>query len=149
VELFDFEQSLVGEAAALRTLAWQGGGEPVYVDGWPYNAAPLSLLISKGKLGWEGDDEELDAADWDRALDGTANSYLHYAKRRLVWPLAGLTYGDAIALRAAYLSGKPLTLSRNCDEPAENSRGYIFASPPKLQEILANLWSGEAEFDEV
>jgi len=145
-ELWKFQGSLVGDAAPSRTLLWQGGGSPVFTGGWPYTGGPLEVQVSYGRIKWEGENLDLDSVDFSRTLDGTANNYNCFDKRRLTWHLEGIPFSQAMAIRGARLSGELIEVFQDATQDWDMQA--LIPNPPDLREMVAGYYKGDVEFEE-
>ena len=145
LELWEFEGTLTGEAAAARTLAWQGGGSPSYVSGYPYAAAPLVLPF---EYNFEFDYAEgfIESHDRARALDGTLNVYTGAQKKSQDLSLRYFSFSQKTAIEAAGLSGNLLDFYKDADKPM-TFQGYMMGSP-NFTEVSYGLWNGDIELQE-
>lgn len=146
LELWKFQGSLVGDAVSQRPLLWQGGGSSAFADGWPYTGGPLEVQLSYGRIKWEGENLDLDAVDFNRTLDGTANSYNCFDKRRIVWHLEGIPFSQAMAIRGARLSGELIEVF--ADVTQDWDMQALMPTPPDLREMVAGFYKGDVEFEE-
>lgn len=145
LEMWDFEETLNGGAAASRTLAWQGSGEPSYADGYPYAVAPLSLVFGKN-FKYDYREGFIESHDSARALDGTLNVYGGPLKMRLDITVSNIGFPQKTAIEAAHLSGNPMEFSKDGDFPID-FQGYLMV-PPDFRGTHYGRWEGDLEMEE-
>ena len=72
---WNFEESLVDDSESLFTLAWQGGGSPTYVTGYPLEQLTYIFRRNFSRLNDGPEPSWLDTDDNDRAISGAAFGY--------------------------------------------------------------------------
>jgi hypothetical protein len=148
---WEFNDTLLDEAG---NYAWsyQGGGAPVYADGWPYAVAPLTVLFEHNyayghALG------HLEQDDAVRTLDGSYQSYApQVRKRRFRLPFNRMPHSQMTALMAAFASGDTINLYLDANYP-RTCRGRIVSPPEHTSQecVRGNLtyWDGDLEWEEI
>lgn len=141
---WDFTASLADASANRFTLAWQGGGDAAYQDGWPYAAAPVEYVFGRNFR----PEPELGHAETDdvqMALNGRSFSHAGPRLRRGVLEFPAADLEQAVALTAVWEGGREFWLHLDADRPGFKA---VMLYPPVVTPITANLWTVSLEYRE-
>jgi len=122
-----FGDTLIDATPNGFTLAWQGGGDPVFADGWPYSAAPLTYNFEENfnrgfETGYLDLDDKQRAADSSDFTDAAANN-----KRYYKLSFTNLPVSQQAAFTAAW---QPRTSFRFYPDAEKPPAGWFKFTPP-------------------
>jgi hypothetical protein len=142
--VWDFNGTLA-DLSSGYTLAWQGGGSPVYVAGYP--VAPVSFIFtenftSKFERGF------VDPPDAERAEDHTLRRDIPYIKRRYRLPFTTITEEQAIALESAWAASGGLVDLYLDSGNRRTCRGLIINQPTHKGQFYGHF-EGELVIEEL
>lgn len=116
---WNFEESLVDDSENLFTLAWQGGGSPTYVTGYPSVAGPLTYSFRRNfsRMKEGPQPSWLDTDDNQRAINGEAFGYAGALKERWALNFPLINQEQLTAFKAAEASRDQFAFYADAGEP--------------------------------
>lgn len=117
--MWNFQESLVDDSENLFTLAWQGGGSPTYVIGYPSVAAPLTYNFRRNfsRMKEGPQPSWLDTDDNQRAINGAAFGYAGALKERWALNFPLINQEQLTAFKAAEASRDQFAFYADAGEP--------------------------------
>ena len=142
-----YGESLADRSAQAYTLEYQGGGDPVYLPGWPGSAGPISYTFEDNfEFGHEPGYLDLD--DWQRMNDASGLHYPHpNQKKSWLLPFKYLSVEQQAAFDAAWAGKQPLTLYLNADDPSEDGL-FLLMKYPLLQSVFTDRVDAELDLEQ-
>lgn len=142
-----YGESLADRSAQAYTLTYQGGGDPVYLPGWPASAGAKTYIFQENfEIGHEPGYLDLD--DHQRSTDGAAFIYVHdNQKKTWTLPFRWIPPEQQEAFEAAWAAKQPLTLYLNADEPAEPGT-FVMMTYPLRQSVFTDRVDADLDLEE-
>ena len=113
----------------------------------PWGASsPVTLTLPGGIFGEESGYVD-GSIDFQRTLDGTANTYRAFNKRRKVLKWDYLTDAQKEAMETLWTFGGPFTVADAVD--LDNQFTCLMIAEPKFQQDYYHIWSGSVEVQEI
>lgn len=121
-------------------LAWQGGGDPAYITGWPGSAGEIEYLFDEN-FNFDAEPGYLALDDNQRMADGSAFRYIApNQKKTFTLPFQYILPPQQAAFYAAWAAKQPTKLYLDADRPKEPGSYLIMEYP-----LLKYLFSGRMD----
>lgn len=128
-------------------LAWQGGGDPVYVTGWPGSAGDIEYLFEEN-YNYDAEIGYLELDDNQRLADQSAFNYpAPNQKKTFTLPFQYILPPQQAAFEAAWAAKQPLKLFLDADRPKEPGT-YQLMKYPLQRYVFSSRMDAELDLEQ-
>ena len=142
-----YGDSLADLSANAFELTWQGGGDPLFADGWPGSDGSIAYPFLRN-FAWGHEPGEVQLDDNQRMADGSAYNYPHpNPKRTFLLPFKNIDLEQQIAFEGAWAGKQPVGLCLDSDRPLTGN--FQMMKYPLLKSIFGKKVDAELDLEEV